>query len=60
MALVNFTLSEDGVSAFNDALVCIHKFSDDVSLEIKKDKVSTSVRHPHWSCPFGRTGRPGY
>lgn len=40
MALVNFTLSEDGVSAFNDALVCIHKFSDDVSLEIKKDKVN--------------------
>ncbi|KAH8781483.1 Rad9-domain-containing protein [Diaporthe sp. PMI_573] len=39
MALVNFTLSEDGVSAFNDALVCIHKFSDDVSLEIKKDKL---------------------
>lgn len=39
MALVNFTLSEDGVGAFNDALVCIHKFSDDVSLEIKKDKL---------------------
>ncbi|KAG6365260.1 hypothetical protein INS49_006869 [Diaporthe citri] len=39
MALVNFTLSEDGVGAFNDALVCIQKFSDDVSLEIKKDKL---------------------
>lgn len=52
MALVDFTLSEDGVSAFNDALVCIHKFSDDVSLEIKKDKVSTFVRHPrgNFSC----------
>lgn len=39
MALVNFTLSEEGVGAFNDALVCIHKFSDDVCLEIKKDNV---------------------
>lgn len=39
MALVNFTLSEEGVGAFNDALVCIHKFSDDVSLEVKKDKL---------------------
>ncbi|POS78148.1 hypothetical protein DHEL01_v203455 [Diaporthe helianthi] len=39
MALVNFTLSEDGVSAFNDALVCMNKFSDDVSLEVKKDKL---------------------
>lgn len=42
MALVNFTLSEEGVGAFNDALLCIHKFSDDVSLELKKDKVGDS------------------
>lgn len=41
MTLVSFTLSEEGVGAFNDALVCIHKFSDDVSLEVKKDKVLT-------------------
>lgn len=54
MALVDFTLSEDGVSAFNDALVCIHKFSDDVSLEIKKDKVSASVRHPREGFPRAR------
>lgn len=39
MSLVNFTLSEEGVGAFNDALACINKFSDDVSLEFKKDKV---------------------
>ncbi|KAF3770265.1 hypothetical protein M406DRAFT_246528 [Cryphonectria parasitica EP155] len=39
MALVNFTLSAEGVGAFNDALMCIHKFSDDVSLEVKKDKL---------------------
>lgn len=43
MALVSFTLSEEGVGAFNDALICIHKFSDDVSLEVKKDKVSMSL-----------------
>lgn len=54
MALVDFTLSEDGVSAFNEALVCIHKFSDDVSLEIKKDKVSASVWDPHRSFPCTR------
>ncbi|ROW17741.1 hypothetical protein VPNG_00682 [Cytospora leucostoma] len=39
MALVSFTLSEEGVGAFNDALVCINKFSDDVALDIKKDKL---------------------
>lgn len=44
MALVSFTLSEEGVGAFNDALLCIHKFSDDVSLEIKKDKVYCPVQ----------------
>lgn len=54
MALVNFTLSEDGVGAFNDALVCIHKFSDDVSLEIKKDKVSFPLRHCHGAGTYSR------
>lgn len=42
MSLVNFTLSEEGVGAFNDALVCIIKFSEDVSLEFKKDKVRST------------------
>ncbi|KAG5756397.1 hypothetical protein H9Q72_000779 [Fusarium xylarioides] len=37
MALLNFTLSEEGVSAFRDALICLNKFSDDVSLEARKD-----------------------
>lgn len=54
MALVNFTLSEDGVGAFNDALVCIHKFSDDVSLEIKKDKVRSSFQQAPWGCSHSR------
>ncbi|PSR83754.1 Rad9-domain-containing protein [Coniella lustricola] len=39
MALVTFTLSADGVGAFNDALMCIHKFSDDVAVEIRKDEL---------------------
>ncbi|CAN8097306.1 unnamed protein product [Discula destructiva] len=39
MALVSFTLSEEGVGAFNDALICVNKFSDDVSLEARKDKL---------------------
>ncbi|KAF7559429.1 hypothetical protein G7046_g4711 [Stylonectria norvegica] len=37
MALLNFTLSEEGVTAFRDALICLNKFSDDVSLEARKD-----------------------
>lgn len=39
MALVSFTLSEEGVGAFNDALICVNRFSDDVCLEVRKDKV---------------------
>lgn len=42
MALLNFTLSEEGVSTFRDALVCLTKFSDDVSLEARKDSVSAA------------------
>ncbi|KAF4982660.1 hypothetical protein FZEAL_1767 [Fusarium zealandicum] len=37
MSLLNFTLSEEGVAAFRDALICLNKFSDDVSLEARKD-----------------------
>lgn len=37
MAILNFTLSEEGVSAFRDALICLSKFSDDVSLEARRD-----------------------
>lgn len=40
MAVLNFTLSDDGVAAFRDALICLNKFSDDVSLEARKDSVS--------------------
>jgi cell cycle checkpoint control protein RAD9A len=39
MAIVSFTLNEDAVAALRDALVCLNKFSDDVSFEAQKDKV---------------------
>lgn len=48
MAVLSFTLSEEGVSAFRDALICLNKFSDDVSLEARKD----SVRDPCCSNAF--------
>ncbi|KAG5992692.1 hypothetical protein E4U52_002594 [Claviceps spartinae] len=37
MAVMSFTLSEEGVSIFRDALICLNKFSDDVSVEARKD-----------------------
>ena len=39
MVILNFTLSEEGVSVLHDALACLYKFSDDVCLEARKDKV---------------------
>ncbi len=42
MAVLSFTLSEEGVAAFRDALICLNKFSDDVSLEARKDSVGLS------------------
>ncbi|PHH85033.1 hypothetical protein CDD83_998 [Cordyceps sp. RAO-2017] len=37
MPILNFTLSEEGTAAFRDALTCLNKFSDDVSLEARKE-----------------------
>ncbi|RDA94519.1 hypothetical protein CP533_2703 [Ophiocordyceps camponoti-saundersi (nom. inval.)] len=37
MPVLSFILSEDGVAAFREALICLSKFSDDVSLEARKD-----------------------
>lgn len=39
MPVLKFTLSEEGVSVLRDALSCLGKFSDEVSLEAKKDQV---------------------
>jgi cell cycle checkpoint control protein RAD9A len=41
MVVLSFTISDDGVGAFRDALICLSKFSDDVSLEARKDSVRT-------------------
>ncbi|KFH43932.1 DNA repair protein-like protein [Hapsidospora chrysogenum ATCC 11550] len=41
MAVLTFTLSEEGVGAFRDALICLNKFSDDVSLEARRDSPLT-------------------
>ncbi|KAI0180558.1 Rad9-domain-containing protein [Hypoxylon sp. FL1284] len=39
MAVLTFTLSEEGVNALRDALACLGKFSDDVTLEAKQDGI---------------------
>ncbi|KAI0468336.1 Rad9-domain-containing protein [Xylaria cf. heliscus] len=39
MPVLRFTLSEDGVGVLRDALACLGKFSDEVSLEAKKDRL---------------------
>ncbi|KAI0199885.1 Rad9-domain-containing protein [Astrocystis sublimbata] len=39
MAVLKFTLSEDGVGVLRDALTCLGKFSDEISLEAKKDRL---------------------
>ncbi|KAI0393117.1 Rad9-domain-containing protein [Xylariaceae sp. FL0594] len=39
MAILKFTLSDDGVSSLRDALACLGKFSDEVSLEAKRDRL---------------------
>ena len=37
--VVHFSLSEEGVTALREALTCLSKFSDEVSLEAKRDRV---------------------
>ncbi|KAL2263730.1 hypothetical protein VTK26DRAFT_5374 [Humicola hyalothermophila] len=41
--VVSFTLSEEGVAILHDALACMFKFSDDVCLEARKDKLTLST-----------------
>ncbi|KAE9581833.1 DNA repair protein rad9 [Colletotrichum fructicola] len=43
MAILNFTLSEDAVTALREVLTCLNKFSDEVSLEAKKDQLVLST-----------------
>lgn len=39
MAILNFTLNPEALGKFYDALVCLGKFSEAVSLEASHDKV---------------------
>jgi hypothetical protein len=48
MVILNFTLSEEGVAVLHDALACMFKFSDDVCLEARKDKVKRHI----FTAPF--------
>ncbi|KAK3322242.1 Rad9-domain-containing protein [Apodospora peruviana] len=41
--VLNFTLSEEGVAVFHDALACMFKFSDDVCLEARKEKLTLTT-----------------
>lgn len=43
MPLLRFTLSEDGVGALREALACLNKFSEEVSLEATKDKLDLTA-----------------
>ncbi|KAK4123551.1 cell cycle checkpoint [Parathielavia appendiculata] len=43
MVILNFTLSEEGVAVLHDALACMFKFSDDVCLEARKDKLTLTT-----------------
>ncbi|KAK0630572.1 Rad9-domain-containing protein [Bombardia bombarda] len=40
MVVLNFTLSEEGVAVLHDALACMFKFSDDVCMEARPDKLT--------------------
>jgi hypothetical protein len=43
MAILSFTLSEEGVAVLHDALACLVKFSDDVCLEGSKDQLTLTA-----------------
>ncbi|PHH50988.1 DNA repair protein rad9 [Ceratocystis fimbriata CBS 114723] len=46
MSVLSFTLSDDGVSSLRDALICLNKFHDEVSLEAQRDKFMLSALNP--------------
>ncbi|KKA30831.1 hypothetical protein TD95_004660 [Thielaviopsis punctulata] len=39
MAVLSFTLSEEGVNCLREAITCLSRFHDEVSLEAQRDKV---------------------
>lgn len=57
MVVLNFTLSEEGVAVLHDALACMFKFSDDVCLEARRDKVEDArfCAHSSTEVPLADT-----
>jgi cell cycle checkpoint control protein RAD9A len=43
MAILNFTLSPEALSKLHDALACLGKFSESVSIEAVHDKVCHTI-----------------
>ncbi|CAK7203923.1 hypothetical protein SEUCBS139899_006673 [Sporothrix eucalyptigena] len=43
MVIVSFTLTDEGVASFQNALACILKFSEDVSLDARRDRALLSI-----------------
>jgi len=50
MTVLNFTLNEEGIAVLHDALTCMFKFSDELCLEAKRDKV---LYLQNWSSSQG-------
>lgn len=48
MAIISFTLSEEGMAVFHDALACILKFADEVCLEARSDRVPKHTFSRHY------------
>ncbi len=47
MAILSLTLMPDAVVRLHDALVCLGKFGESVSIDARRDKVQSSI----WSAP---------
>lgn len=45
MAILTFTLTPDTLNKFHDALVCLGKFSETVSIEATNTRVSWNLKY---------------
>ena len=43
MQTLSFTLQPEKISRIHDAIICLAKFSDSVSIEARRDKVGSSI-----------------
>ena len=51
MTVLNFTLNEEGIAVLHDALTCMFKFSDELCLEAKREKVLSRWKDPNEMIP---------